>query len=412
MIKQVTGCRTARVATRCRAFLMLVVVVTGCAGEDELDDVYGLRRGTHASSVNGTVVLSSMFEEADFRVYSWRRLAPRLEAYQTIVWFPNDFGPPSDEQRVFLEDWLAEEANRTLVYVGRDYDASVDYWRMILPQTPVAEREEVMRRAAESLAEQMTRRLAMPKDDCFEWFVVQRGAARRQITELSGDWAENLNGEEAAIRVTGQLTIPDAEQLESYRDQLEENVPTEVPRFRQLLVGDGTTLVYQLTKPSWVNSKIIVVANGSFLLNLPLVNHQHRRLAGRLIRACGEPAKVAFLESGPGGPPISRRDMAQDPRNDARRRERVLLATHWLILGLVYCLCVLPIFGRPKRGQQPMVADFGKHVQALGAMLQQGGDREYAREKIEQYHRLVKRETVPQPIPEQERRHEPEMRKS
>ncbi len=35
------------------------------------------------------------------------------------------------------------------------------------------------------------------------------------------------------------------------------------------------------------------MANGSFLLNLPLVNHEHRKLAGKLIDAVGPPGKTS-----------------------------------------------------------------------------------------------------------------------
>ena len=62
-----------------------------------------------------------------------------------------------------------------------------------------------------------------------------------------------------------------------------------------------------LVSREWFDeSQLIVVANGSFLLNLPLVNHEHRKLAGKLIDAVGPPGQtVVFLESFAGGPPIS-----------------------------------------------------------------------------------------------------------
>ena len=46
-------------------------------------------------------------------------------------------------------------------------------------------------------------------------------------------------------------------------------------------------------------SQLLVVSNGSFLLNATLVNHEHRKLAGKLVDTIGPKAcDVVFLESG------------------------------------------------------------------------------------------------------------------
>ena len=67
-----------------------------------------------------------------------------------------------------------------------------------------------------------------------------------------------------------------------------------------LLEGDGEPLVWAW-RPYEDGGRVILVANGSFLLNLPLVNHEHRKLAASLIAEAGEPGEVVFLESGPQG---------------------------------------------------------------------------------------------------------------
>ena len=83
----------------------------------------------------------------------------------------------------------------------------------------------------------------------------------------------------------------------------------ELVEAEPLLESDEGLLVGRVSRPNWDGSQVIVVANGSFLLNLPLINHQHRMLAGRLIQQCGQRGQnVAFLESGPGGVRISDRD--------------------------------------------------------------------------------------------------------
>src|SRR5688500_2241973 len=74
-------------------FLVACIAVSGCKST-ELDSTYGRRRGAPgAESVNGTAVLAGMFELAGHRVVTWRRLSPKLEQFQTIVWVPDNFAP-------------------------------------------------------------------------------------------------------------------------------------------------------------------------------------------------------------------------------------------------------------------------------------------------------------------------------
>ena len=94
-----------------------------------------------AKSVNGTAVLSGMFLQAGHKVSSWHRLSPKLEKDDVIIWAPDAFGDPGKEQREWLENWLSAEDGRTLVYIGRDYDAAVitaGFAGLGLGATPVA----------------------------------------------------------------------------------------------------------------------------------------------------------------------------------------------------------------------------------------------------------------------------------
>src|SRR5258708_39858346 len=91
---------------------LCVVALCGC-GKD-INGRYGMRRGDGGDSVNGTAVLAGMFEQAGFKVSSWRRLSPRLEKAQVIVWMPDDFDSPSLKERDYLENWVGNGAGRTL----------------------------------------------------------------------------------------------------------------------------------------------------------------------------------------------------------------------------------------------------------------------------------------------------------
>ena len=125
---------------------------------------------------------------------------------------------------------------------------------------------------------------------------------------------------------------------------------------------------------------------------------EHRKLAGRLITACGEPRKVAFLESGPGGPPI----LEEEPGTGLPTGLEALIIwpigcilMHFAVVGILYCFAGFPIFGRPQKLPADSVADFGKHIDALGELLQRTGDPGYASERLAHYQQTVRGETAP-----------------
>ncbi len=144
-----------------------------------------------------------------------------------------------------------------------------------------------------------------------------------------------------------------------------------------MLASDGETIVgrQRLTSD---DGQLITVANGSFLLNLPLVNHEHRKLAGRLIETVGKSSRVVFLESDPGGPPVDppATDGSLWRMFDAWPLSVILL--HFGVLGVIFCFARWPIFGRPRPLPAEILVDFGKHVAAVGELLRRSKDRDYA----------------------------------
>src|SRR4029078_11196939 len=116
------------------AALALVMLGIALAGrrDEQLPTIYGRRAGASATgSVNGTAVLADLYRATGRRVSTGARFSPSLEKYMTIVWCLDDFAPPDAAHRTRLEEWLKNGTNRTLVYVGRDYDAAIDYWQRI-----------------------------------------------------------------------------------------------------------------------------------------------------------------------------------------------------------------------------------------------------------------------------------------
>lgn len=381
--------RRALVVAALAATLMVVALVNYWlhaepAGQT-LNAIYGRRSGRGTDSVNGTAVLADMFELRGFRVRTVDRLSPRLEKEaDVIVWFPDDFEPPTRKQRDFLERWLAGGSERTLVYVGRDYDAAADYWKTVRPGAPADVAKKMDELAASAEGNYLTTRGTMPKRQYARWFTAASDGKERTARQLSGPWSEGVVAAQAAIELRGRLELPveaDAKGDLSPPDETE-----------TLLAGDQQEpLAVRHRDFTWKDGQVIVVANGSFLLNYPLVNKEHRKLAERLIDECSG-RMVAFLESGPGGPEVLDKE---PPQSGGLAMLRIwplnAIVVHLTILGIVVCLARWPIFGRPKELPAENAADFGRHVAALGQLLARTKNLSYAQSRLAQYQQQARR---------------------
>lgn len=376
--------------------LLLLVIYLGSGGSrGELSTKYGQRRGPGAAdSVNGTAVLGEMFEQEGHKVIGATQLNRRLDLYKTIVWAPDDFAPPSPEARQFLDSWLAADSNRTLVYIGRDYDAASEYWQVMLAQVDDAKREEYQRRLAHAQSEFAARRSEFPKHEPCEWFTMESGHPTRKIPDLDGPWAEGVDTAKTDIVLAGRLDLPepgeDGESTSPYDDFYDESY-TEL---EVLLQSENDILAHRYRRTYWNGSQVIVVANGSFTLNMGLVNKEHRKLAARLVAECGEPGRVAFLESGPTGVNVDEGNKPQES-NFALRIFMIwpvsFIFIHFAALGIAYCIAVFPIFGRPRTLPGEARSNFGQHVAALGELFQKTKDKYFAESRIRLYQTHAKR---------------------
>jgi hypothetical protein len=377
------------------ALIVLLVgyALTATPSDESLPSNYGRRRGSdYATSANGTAVLAEMFKAAGHRVTTFTRLSPKLKETDVIVWAPDDFEPPGTEQREFLEDWLAQgEDGRVVVYIGRDYDAASAYWAKVRPTAPAEDAAEIQRRLAQSKAEYAAQRAKMPVKKYARWFTAQRDGKRRDIRSLQGPWAGGIDAKKCEIVLAGRLVVP----AQADKGASDPELPTH---FEPLLTSEGDTLAFRVESEAdeWNDGQVIVLANGSWVLNYPLVNHEHRKLAARLVNECGSAGKVAFVESYAGGPPV----LDKEPTSGASSPLAFMdvwplnaIIIHLTVLGIIFCLARSPIFGRPRELPAESSADFGKHVTALGELLARSKDRNYAQGRLHQYRELAKRDS-------------------
>lgn len=352
------------------------LLLAGCA--EDIDTVYGKRRGTSAAeSVNGTAVLGRMFEQAGHQVRSWQWLSPRLrDNSDTIVWFPDDFSGPAADCREWLEEWLLVHEGRTLIYVGRDFDAAPLYWDQIQAGAPANQITELKRREAWARSEFQSRRATLTDGADGGWFSIRNGPHRTART-LTGDptWLPGVDQSKVDIELYSSLVPPQpAEEIEVLLES-----GSDVLAWRQTIGG----------------SKLIVIVNGSFLTNLPLVNHEHRKLADHLIREVGPPGKVVFLESGAGGPTILEKDPGINLPAGPTGWPLDYILLLFALTGLAFLFTQYPIFGTPRDTPKKHSADFGLHVEALGELLQQTGNEQFARAKLQQYQQSVRNTANP-----------------
>ncbi|HET6883661.1 MAG TPA: hypothetical protein VFI31_26140 [Pirellulales bacterium] len=358
------------------ALITASLALSGCS--EGIETSYGHRSGLlGGDSVNGTAVLGRMFSAAGHHVTSATRLSPRVyDTADCIVWAPDDFKPPSVEVRQWFNAWWRHGDGRTLIYIGRDYDAAPAYWRAVQGAAPKSQHAEIMRRLAKDQNAYLSERGQMPDDEDCQWFTARGKRNQRQVNTLSGlaNWISDVDEKKVDIELNGRLIPPlDAEVL------VESNGDAIVSR--EEMANDGC---------------LILVVNGSFLLNVPLVNQENRKLAARLIDEIGPaPQEVVFLESGPNGPRI----WEDEPPEQARTGLEIVGVWPFNViflqlgaLGLIFCYSRFPIFGRPRPLAAPHLSDFGRHIAALAALLQRTGDRVFASNEVARYQQTVRRE--------------------
>lgn len=414
------GC-PERIGPRLQWHLLLVtllVVSTGCSGE--LPTQYGKSKGRSGiQSLNGLGTFRSSFETNGWKTQDVHRLSDRLASLDTIVWTPailQSFRGES-EAIFWFQKWLGEKP-RTLIYVLPDEGSELDYWRIMRNSAPPAQRLEYQRRYARALVRWMT---ASDQSELVDqtWFQARR---RRQGT---AGW-EILPRDTTAESADEAATDPMPTAAEPFKlgpsgvvvpgawPYVEETIEVGPLQYQRLVVDeDGKTLVMRISwgpvpeEPAPADktagrSQILVVAGGSQITNFAMTQPSGQALVQTLIAQSGHGAgegvrRAGFLYSDYGGVAVSEAD--ERPSTGGGMELLVvwplsLVTMHVALVGIVVCLILLPIFGRPRRLQQHSQSDFADHIQAVAALMHRSGGEHYARTRISDYMRRVRGETT------------------
>ena len=397
--------------SRARSALALAVslIVAGCS--PGVDTSYGRSRST---SINGTGALAGMVRDGGHEVRAAVRLSDELSDWaDVLVRFSPVPGPPPRDEAKWYADWLNHAPGRRVIYVPHDYDSAPEYWARVLEQLPkdapsrLRERVEEARDLSKGWDEALPSRpekVAAAED----WFATKpfgpdpgkkpgpapaagkpkgRGKAagsslisytpipEHVCKTIGGPWASGIDAGQAGIPVREVLKV-DSEEV--------------------LLKGDGEAIAMSWTR--FNDCRVLVVANGSFLLNASLAANPARRpLAKHVVDWAGYsgeedegtagltvPKRVAFVEgafvlSGDAEGPSVFRLLGIDPFGR--------FAAQLLALGLVACLARAPRLGRPRTEEPSGVDRPVAHPEALGALLARTGQAREARLILESYRR-------------------------
>lgn len=391
--------------------------------------------------LNGLGVHRKMWESAGTRVLTPQKLSGRLDTLDVIVLVGRDYAPPGKLARDWCEQWLAEQPGRSVVYFGRDFDGVIYYREKALPQQTPPLQDEAARQLAQFKADLISNRVAkLPESTFCRWFYIDADAQAAVHSNFQGPWASDVQALKGEWPV-GVILQPPLQQLKNSKpswlagkattvpkpnwiqgaDASEELGEKEVQRSKWeleelssddrwnaewgktgeskiLLSGkDESPLVFKITSSNFPGSQILVCTNGAPFLNATLVQPLHQRIGEKIISECLPAKRVALLAYDENGLLIS-----QTEGDEASMGMELLtvwplstITMHAAFFGMVLCVALLPILGRPQGLRPRRLTDFGLHVEALGRMLHQSRDILYSTSVIRDYYKKVREETPP-----------------
>lgn len=362
----------------------IIAGVIGCAvvgflvlrfwPKPEVDETYGKMGRVGRKSLNGTWVLAEMVQQAGHSVKRSARLSAAMKnRAECIVWFSSDWGVPHSSVIAWLEEWLRAKPGRLLIYVGRHFEAGPIYWKAMSERFAnhydptlkeiIAERQ--------TSGEEWMNFLASQEGEC-PWFSLKKlpGVIRPKRLEMHPQWQVAIEPGELEIEIRSQM------------------IPAQGAEI--LLRSQQQVLLARLHRGQ---SQILLVNNGSFLLNMMLVNRQHRKLAARLVQAVSEVGtggakEVYFLElpmfyrvlPSTGSHPSVYSFLTVYPLN--------LILLHLFLLGVIFAMARFPRLGR---GYEPDIVSrisFDAHLAAMARWLRRSRDYRFVQEVLNKWERI------------------------
>lgn len=339
------------------------LLLSGCGVQ--LETEYGRSEG---QSVNGTSVLAAALEAKGHEVEAAIRLNDDLAEWAGgMIRFAPYPGPPDRAEADWYESWLADDPDRWLIYVVGDFDARSEYWQSVVKDLDQKTDTEALDEARQSLAGAANWFGNLPAKsttpaDAASWFAVDRAFDPPRIcTSLSGFWANGLDARGVALTL---------------HEPLKANGETV------LLAGDGKPFV--IVKLLGRQNRVLVIANGSFLLNEALVNRARSGLVASLLDWIGpDPNRIALVE---GSFVLGDTDGQLSLWQLLKRVPSLKwVAGQILVAAVLASLARAPRLGRPRDEPGSRPDRPAAHAEALGTLLARNEPRDQARAILDHY---------------------------
>jgi len=295
-----------------------------------------------------------------------------------IIRFAPYPGPPDRAEAKWYDDWLAADSGRWMIYVVGDFDATAEYWKLVVEDLEQTTDDEALEGARESLAgaadwfRRLPAKSSAPADPA-SWFEVDSAWDPPRIcTSVSGPW-----GAGADAHALG-LTLHE---------------PIKAKGGTVLLTGDHKAFVIEKSRLG--DNRLLFIANGSFLLNEALANQARSALLASLVDWIGpDRCQIALVEGSfvldEAAQPLSLWQLLKRLRSFRWISAQIALA------ALCAALARAPRLGRPRDDVGPRPDRPAAHAEALGALLARSGSIDRAREIIAGYRRWRHPAAAPQ----------------
>lgn len=344
----------------------LTLFVSGCT--PYLESQY-LAPNRH--SINGIDAFVTLIRGTGRKVQIWRSVSARMKTdVDALIVFQHEFDQIPNDRLRSIRQLIRESDIKMVVFIPRDSDCAIDYWKQIgkLPNLTVSEED-----SASDALEHAIQGLRLDADDPFEPKDAFYGLKKEDRTNQPDVITVEMVGDTAPTKVEARWPL---------NRRLE---PAEDARVGWS-TGDDEALL--TTEVDYTGKTILVLASAAPVLNGGLVDPGNRRLAEVLVKLLPQ-GKIAVTLSSR----WSEGNFAESPGILTFLK----VHPHGWIFGqtflaiLLFCWWKLPIFGRPLVAVNAEPVRFGRHVEALGQLLLRTRDAPHARQLIRDWQRVESR---------------------
>lgn len=358
-------------------------------------------------SIHGLGILAQLLRQQGHQVARTGMLTSQVDRYDLLIWIHQGAQLPNDEALDKLDAWMANGG--TVVFIGHDYDATLDYWRSVYEESHGARREV----ARWAYRQEQLARFGGSTIDLWSELVDQLqgsyevNAANRWLT-VAGDNQPKIGYWESADpdktwRQAGPTPDPFAVELGAGG-----RPPTIVRTWFMSKHRDARVLatirsrgatIPTMWRETWRARSgrpardLLVISHPVFLGNFGILRPENVPLREAFLDEISDNERVLFLETGPGVVPLSStpNDRIDQTWAWMTKGPFPVFALHAVLLAVVFCFARFPVFGRPRRIEFEPRNDFGQHIAEVGRLLRSQKLETFAREKLEHFYQVARR---------------------